>query len=96
MSNSALCAALNSLIEDCTVILGWCFTSEEVAETKQKQKEVTWLRLEECYIYVKRLRSKDLDYLAVEIQLKGNDNYNITTSYRNCFKEHMVNTYLAY
>jgi hypothetical protein len=28
------------LIEDCTVILGWCFTSEEVDETKKKQKEV--------------------------------------------------------
>ena len=41
MSNSALCAALNSLIEDCTVILGWCFSSEEVDKTKLKQKEVT-------------------------------------------------------
>ena len=40
MSSSALCAALNSLIEDCTVILGWCFSSEDVDKTKLKQKEV--------------------------------------------------------
>ncbi|TRY79262.1 hypothetical protein TCAL_09996, partial [Tigriopus californicus] len=33
-----ICNALQSLIEDCTVILGWCYTSSEVEVTKEKQK----------------------------------------------------------
>ena len=33
-----LCSALNSLIEECTVILGWCYTSAEVEDTKRRQR----------------------------------------------------------
>lgn len=33
-----VCSALKDLIEECTVILGWCYTSTEVEVTKQKQK----------------------------------------------------------
>ena len=37
-NQAMVCAALNSLINDCTVVLGWCYTSTEVEVTKQKQK----------------------------------------------------------
>ena len=33
-----LCSALDSLIEECTVILGWCYTSAEVEDTKRRQR----------------------------------------------------------
>ena len=33
-----VCTSLNELIEDCTVILGWCYTSEDVQITKEKQR----------------------------------------------------------
>ena len=36
-----ICTALHGLIEECTVILGWCYTSVQVEDTKSKQKEVT-------------------------------------------------------
>ncbi len=36
-----LCEALNGLIDKCTIILGWCFSAEEVQETKISQWEVT-------------------------------------------------------
>ena len=36
-----LCSALDSLIEECTVILGWCYTSAEVEDTKRRQRALT-------------------------------------------------------
>ena len=33
-----VCSSLNDLINDCTVILGWCYTSEDVNVTKEKQR----------------------------------------------------------
>ena len=36
-----LCSALDSLIEECTVILGWCYTSAEVEDTKRRQRART-------------------------------------------------------
>lgn len=41
MSEDHVCSALRSLIEDCTVILGWCYTTQEVEDTKEKQKDIT-------------------------------------------------------
>ncbi len=35
-----ICSALRSLIDECTVILGWCYSSREVADTKAKQERL--------------------------------------------------------
>lgn len=40
MTVEQICSAVESLIEECTAILGWCFNSDQVAETKNNQKEV--------------------------------------------------------
>lgn len=44
-----ICNALQSLIEDCTVILGWCYTSTEVEVTKGKQKLLLQHALQEMF-----------------------------------------------
>ena len=35
-----LCSALDSLIEECTVILGWCYSAAEVEDTKRRQRSL--------------------------------------------------------
>jgi len=35
-----VCGGLRSYIEDCTVILGWCYTAAQVERTKEKQQAI--------------------------------------------------------
>ena len=36
-----VCQALDKLIEECTLILGWCFSAQQVKETKDKQRDLS-------------------------------------------------------
>ena len=35
-----VCSALKDLIQNCTQILGWCFSSQQVQSTIQKQRDI--------------------------------------------------------
>ena len=35
-----MCSALKDLIQNCTQILGWCFSSQQVQSTIQKQRDI--------------------------------------------------------
>ena len=37
-NRTAVCIALRTLVEECTVILGHCYSPKQVEETKRKQK----------------------------------------------------------
>ena len=37
-SRRMICGGLHNLIDECTVILGWCYTSDQVEQTKRKQE----------------------------------------------------------
>ncbi len=37
-SRGMICQGLRNLIDDCTVILGWCYTAQQVEETKRRQE----------------------------------------------------------
>ena len=46
-----VCKALTSLINECTLVLGWCFPNESVIDTKKKQWEITRSALADMDIY---------------------------------------------
>ena len=41
--DNALCQALDKFINNCTTILGWCFTDEHVQATMKEQRQVSRL-----------------------------------------------------
>ena len=41
--DNALCQALDKFINNCTTILGWCFTEEHVQDTMKEQRQVSRL-----------------------------------------------------
>ena len=41
--DNALCQALDKFINNCTIILGWCFTDEHVQDTMKEQRQVSRL-----------------------------------------------------
>ena len=40
-NNKDICEALGKLIDDCTIILGWCFSTEQVVQVKKKQRAIS-------------------------------------------------------
>lgn len=46
-----VCDAMHELIEECTVILGWCYTSSQVEDTKEKQKLVMDASMKDVFPY---------------------------------------------
>ncbi len=42
-SQRMVCSGLRSLIDECTVILGWCYTAQQVEQTKRKQVNCSML-----------------------------------------------------
>lgn len=59
-NNALVCKALSSLINDCTLVLGWCFPDERVKDTKQKQWEITRSALAQMDIYCNEEAEEDL------------------------------------
>jgi hypothetical protein len=57
--NEALCSATDNLIDECTVILGWCFSAQEVQDTKQKQREVSRAALATMNIFCNNNEDRD-------------------------------------
>ena len=41
--DNALCQALDKFINNCTTILGWCFTDDHVQATMKEQRQVSRL-----------------------------------------------------
>ncbi len=49
--NEVVCQALDKLIDECTLILGWCFPTEQVQETKSQQRQVSTSALAKMSIF---------------------------------------------
>ncbi len=44
-----ICSGLRNLIDDCTVILGWCYTADQVDSTKKKQEALMRQAMEKLF-----------------------------------------------
>ena len=49
--DDAICEAMEKLIHNCTSILGWCYTGQQVEITKQKQRELSRSALAQMEVY---------------------------------------------
>jgi len=49
--DNALCQALDKFINNCTTILGWCFTDEHVQATMKEQRQVSRSALAKMEVY---------------------------------------------
>jgi len=49
--DNALCQALDKFINNCTTILGWCFTDEHVQATMKEQRDVSRSALAKMEVY---------------------------------------------
>ena len=48
---TAICEALENLIDECTLILGWCYSEDHVKETKIEQRDLSRAALAKMHIY---------------------------------------------
>ena len=48
---TAICQALDNLIDECTLILGWCYSQDHVRTTKVQQRDLSRSALAKMQIY---------------------------------------------
>ena len=48
---TAICQALDNLIDECTLILGWCYSQDHVRKTKVEQRDLSREALAKMHIY---------------------------------------------
>ena len=48
---TAICQALDNLIDECTLILGWCYSQDHVRKTKVQQRDLSRAALGKMHIY---------------------------------------------
>ena len=51
IKDNLVCEALDKLIDECTLILGWCFSTPKVKDTKEKQRQVARTALAKMDIF---------------------------------------------
>ena len=48
---TAICQALDNLIDECTLILGWCYSQDHVRKTKVQQRDLSRAALGKMHIF---------------------------------------------